>query len=73
MALRDPLVLINGRPSLLPAGDQIPGSAVSVGGGGGSQEVYVQQTRPVASGPWVWWETDASGAIVDCTVNDGVP
>lgn len=43
------------------------------GGGGGTQEVYVQQTRPSATGPWMWWETDASGVFLDLVVNDGVP
>lgn len=42
-----------------------------VGGGGGSQEVFVQMTRPVTLGPWIWWQTDATGAIIDMTVNDG--
>lgn len=41
------------------------------GGGGGSQEVYVQQTRPSAAGPWMWWVTNASGALVNLIVNDG--
>ena len=42
------------------------------GGGGGAQQVFVQQTRPTEAGPWVWWQTDASGNIIDLTVNDGV-
>ena len=41
------------------------------GGGGGSQEVFVQMTRPVSAGPWLWWQTDATGSIIDLTVNDG--
>lgn len=34
---------------------------------------YIQQTRPAVSGPWFWWQTDASGAIIDLTINDGTP
>jgi hypothetical protein len=41
------------------------------GGGGGSQEVYVQQARPSAAGPWQWWVTDATGRIINLIVNDG--
>ena len=43
----------------------------SGGGGGGSQQVFVQQTRPTETGPWVWWQTNASGQIVNLIVNDG--
>jgi len=40
---------------------------------GMAQEVYVQETRPATTGsPWIWWETDASGLILDCVVNNGV-
>ena len=42
-----------------------------VSGGGGSQQVFTQQTRPAQPGPWVWYETDADGKIIDLTVNDG--
>jgi hypothetical protein len=42
------------------------------GGGGGSQEVFVQQTRPAGNGPWTWWKTNAAGAIIDCVVANGV-
>jgi hypothetical protein len=59
----------DGRIKELPAGDTLVGAS---GGGGGSQEVFVQQTRPVAAGPWLWWETDALGNLVDLTVNDGL-
>lgn len=41
------------------------------GGGGGSQQVFVQQTRPAVPGPWIWYETDASGNVIDLTINDG--
>ena len=52
-------------------GDYATGWQTPSGGGGGSQEVFVQQTRPSATGPWIWWETDADGEIIDLTVNDG--
>jgi Collagen triple helix repeat (20 copies) len=35
--------------------------------------LFVQTTRPLTAGPWTWWKTDASGAIIDLIVNDGVP
>jgi hypothetical protein len=40
-------------------------------GGGGSQQVFVQQTRPSATGPWQWWVTNATGNIINLIVNDG--
>lgn len=43
----------------------------ATGSGGGSQEVFVQQTRPAGNGPWMWWETDAGGEIIDLTVANG--
>ncbi len=45
--------------------------ASEAGGGGGSQQVFVQQTRPTEAGPWMWWKTNASGQIVNLIVNDG--
>ena len=57
---------MEGRPTVLPAGDTLPG-----GGAGGAQQVFVQQTRPVEAGPWMWWEKDALGNIINLTVNDG--
>jgi hypothetical protein len=33
--------------------------------------VYVQASRPTTSGPWTWWQTDASGQVIDLIVNDG--
>ena len=36
--------------------------------GSGTQQVFVQQTRPVESPPWVWWETDGNGIIIDMVV-----
>ena len=73
MTDRSPLVLINGRPAVLPSGDTIPAAIVSGGGGGGggTQQVFVQQTRPSSAGPWVWWVTDINGYVVNCIVNDG--
>lgn len=47
-------------------------STPSGGGGGGAQQVFVQQTRPIEAGPWIWWETDVSGNVINLTVNDGV-
>ncbi len=41
-------------------------------GGAGSQEVFVQQTRPITSGPWTWWVTNANNQIIDLIINDGV-
>lgn len=31
--------------------------------------LFVQQTRPTQTGPWLWFETDAGGTITDMTVN----
>jgi hypothetical protein len=45
----------------------------SGGGGGGAQEVFVQETRPVGAGPWMWWRTNPAGNIIDLTINDGAP
>lgn len=42
----------------------------SAGGGSGTPRVFVQETRPVEPGPWVWWQTE-DGPIIDCIVNDG--
>lgn len=44
----------------------------SEAGGAVSQQVFVQQTRPAGNGPWIWWQTDAAGAIIDCVVANGV-
>jgi hypothetical protein len=41
--------------------------------GAGSAQVFVQSTRPLGNGPWIWWQTDSSGQIVDCTVANGSP
>jgi hypothetical protein len=47
-------------------------SAFASGGGGGASSLFVQETRPVEAGPWMWWKTDAEGNLVDLIVNDGV-
>lgn len=36
-----------------------------------SQLTYIQTTRPVADGPWVWYQKDSNGNIIDFTINDG--
>jgi hypothetical protein len=41
------------------------------GGAAGSQEVFVQESRPPGLGPWMWWQTDADGNIIDLTIADG--
>ena len=66
MASRRPLVNVNGDIQELPSGDTLAGAVA-----GGSQEVYVQQTRPTNPGPWMWWKTDANGNIINLVVNDG--
>lgn len=65
MATLRPLVVVDGRVKQLPLSDTLPGA-----GGGGSQEVYVQATRPTEPGPWIWWKLE-SGQITDITINDG--
>ena len=70
MALRRPLVQIAGRVKELPTGDTLPADAVPPGGG--SQQVFVQETRPAGNGPWIWWKTDATGRIIGCVVANGV-
>lgn len=40
-------------------------------GAAGPASTYVQQARPSVAGPWTWWQTDASGEIIDLIVNDG--
>ena len=29
------------------------------------RDTYVQQTQPTAPGPWVWYQTDASGNVIE--------
>lgn len=39
--------------------------ATPAGGGGGSQEIFIQETAPPATGdPAIWYQTDASGNII---------
>ncbi len=48
--------------------------AYPLASGGGSQQVFVQQTQPTAGGsPWVWLETDAGGLPLDIVFYNGVP
>lgn len=42
-------------------------------GGGGSQQVFVQQTRPAGNGPWEWWQTDATGRPIKLIIANGAP
>lgn len=37
----------------------------------GQSGIFVQQSRPTEQGPWMWWQTDASGNLINLTVNDG--
>lgn len=37
----------------------------SGGGGGGTQNTYIQQTDPLASSPYIWYKTDATGKVID--------
>ena len=39
---------------------------VSGGGGGGTGvPVYVQETDPAVASPYIWFQTDATGAVID--------
>ena len=38
----------------------------------GPSSCFVQQARPVADGPWHWWQVDADGNIINLTINDGL-
>ena len=82
VAIRDKLNLMT--PRLIPSGESVGqyvqktgaspdtfGWATPAGGGGGSQEVFVQQTSPISAGPWTWWKTDADGDIIDLIIEDG--
>lgn len=48
-----------------PVGAQGPAGNPAAAG------VYVQQARPTMPGPWVWWQTDGSGNIINLIVWDG--
>jgi type II secretory pathway component PulM len=43
-------------------------SWATLGGGGGSVEVYIQQTEPTEAGPLVWWQTNGSDEIINMTL-----
>jgi len=49
-------------------GPQGPQGNIGPQGPTGPQTVFVQMTQPIASGPWVWWQTDVNGSIIDCWV-----
>lgn len=40
-------------------------------GGPGPKQVFVQPTRPIEAGPWVWWITNTQGDIINLIINDG--
>lgn len=63
MAEHRPLVLIGGRVKQLPSGDTIAGAPA--GGGSGNASVFVQQTDPLAASPYIWFQTDAEGNVID--------
>ncbi len=81
-AVRDKLNLMSAR--LLPTGGTAGQVVTKTGpavadvawatpsvGGGGSQEVFVQTTRPVGNGPWTWWKTNTAGDVIDLIIADG--
>ena len=45
----------------------------AAGGGGGASgtPTFIQETRPLSVGPWVWWVTDATGKPINMIINDG--
>lgn len=55
------------------------GNAITIGSDGklyaaaSAAEVFVQQTRPAGNGPWVWYQTDGAGVIIDTIIADGGP
>jgi hypothetical protein len=57
MATRRPLVVVNGTTQEIPAGDTLDASTVPAGGGGGTQQVFVQASAPVAAAPYIWIQT----------------
>lgn len=34
--------------------------------------LYIQPTRPVQPGPWMWFQIDADENVIDWVINDGV-
>lgn len=37
-----------------------------------TSRLFIQPTRPVQPGPWMWFQTDVDGNVIDWTINDGV-
>jgi hypothetical protein len=35
------------------------------GGGGGPQNLFIQQSAPTAAFPFIWFETDSNGKVID--------
>jgi hypothetical protein len=64
-------VQVTGGPSIAVEIAAPPVVQVAVQGQQGPTQVFVQMSRPTAVGPWIWWQTDEAGALVDLTVNDG--
>jgi len=52
MAVRKPLVVVNGTVGEVPAGDVVAGN------------VIVQQTDPGMTNRGMWWQTDGAGNLV---------
>lgn len=83
LALTDGRVIDAGRVKGEDGKDGKDGVLVysGIGGGGGrssgdsvaaaTQSVFVQDARPTAPGPWVWYRT-SGGVLVNVIVNDGL-
>jgi len=56
MATRRPLVVIDGTTQEIPVGDTLAASTVPASGGG-TQQVFVQDTAPSAVAPYLWIQT----------------
>lgn len=54
-----------------PQGDVGAPGEIGPPGPVGPQQIFVQSLRPVQPGPWLWWQTDQTGTIIDMIVNDG--
>jgi hypothetical protein len=54
-------------------GQRVKAKIADIPGGGGSQQVFVQQARPATPGPWTWWKTNAAGQPINLIINDGNP
>lgn len=55
------------------AEDHSANQSAFAAGGGGVQQVFVQQARPLGLGPWMWWRKDANGIVFDLVITDGTP